>query len=106
MTTYPNDESALKNARRMVESGLAACASTFQVKSIYVWRGEIEEADESIVLFKTTARLARRLINEVAKSHPYEVPEIVEFTPSFVNRSYLKWLVESVRMKRGTSGAR
>lgn len=94
-TTYPNEEKAVKEARRLVEKRDAACASLLRVKSIYTWKDKIEEADESMVIFKTSGRKASKLMKSIVSRHPYEVPEIIQVEPSKIGVKYLKWLEES-----------
>jgi periplasmic divalent cation tolerance protein len=36
------------------------------------------------------------LKDAIAKSHPYEVPEIVEVKMNSVSSAYLRWMAESV----------
>jgi periplasmic divalent cation tolerance protein len=55
----------------------------------------MEDQKEFIALFKTTAKSAKKLKAEIARLHPYEVPEIVELKMQDVSRSYLSWLAES-----------
>ena len=56
---------------------------------------EIENSSEYIAIFKTTVKHKKLLKQEIQKTHPYDVPEIVEIDVTSINKSYLKWLVES-----------
>jgi len=44
-------------------------------------------------LFKTTKKSAEKLKIEIARMHPYQVPEIIELAMGDVSRSYLEWMV-------------
>ena len=55
----------------------------------------MEDQKEFIALFKTTPKSAKRLKAEIARLHPYKVPEIVELKLEDVARQYLSWLIES-----------
>ncbi|MBI2111848.1 MAG: divalent cation tolerance protein CutA, partial [Nitrosarchaeum sp.] len=46
-------------------------------------------------LFKTTQKNKKSLKEKIKASHPYDVPEIAEINITSINKSYLKWLVES-----------
>ncbi len=94
-TTYPDKETASKEARKAVERKEAACASILPVKSIYTWKGRLEEADECLVIFKTTSRKAPTLRRSLTSTHPYDVPEIIELSPDYVDEKYLTWIKES-----------
>ena len=96
LTTYPDIEGAEKAAKDFVEKRLAACANIVKVRSIYVWKGKLEDTEEYLVVMKTLGRKAARLAKAVKEAHPYEVPEVMTLTASFVDPKYLSWLKECV----------
>jgi periplasmic divalent cation tolerance protein len=95
LSTFPSEESVADVADKVVRSSLCACVNFTKIRSIYSWQGKIEDQQEFIALFKTTAKSAKRLKAEIARLHPYKVPEIVELKMQDVSRSYLSWLIES-----------
>jgi periplasmic divalent cation tolerance protein len=95
LSTFPNEEAAADVANKVVSLKLCACVNFTEIRSIYSWRGQIQDQPEFIALFKTTAKAAKKLKAEIAKLHPYEVPEIVELKMSDISKSYLSWLAES-----------
>ncbi|MEW6605064.1 MAG: divalent-cation tolerance protein CutA [Thermoproteota archaeon] len=95
ISTFPSEESVADVASKVVANKLCACVNFVKIRSIYSWRGKLEDQPEFIALFKTTAKSAEKLKAEIAQLHPYEVPEIVELKMSDVSKSYLSWLVES-----------
>lgn len=98
MTTAPDRAVAEKIARELVHRGLAACVSLVpSVRSVYRWKGEIEEADEVLLLAKTEASRIPELERALAAVHPYEVPECVVLSPEHVEAKYLAWLVGETR---------
>ena len=94
MTTYESEEKAANAAKNMVAKGLAACATFFKVRSIYKWKGEIEDATEYLVIYKTLSTKVGQLKSEVLKTHSYEVPELLEINVDNVGEEYLKWMLE------------
>jgi periplasmic divalent cation tolerance protein len=93
LTTAPNEDVALRLARRLVESRAAACVSVVPgVTSVYAWRGRVEEEREWLLVAKTTAEGAARLERLLAEEHPYDVPECVALEPVHVAPGYLEWL--------------
>ncbi|MCI0563437.1 MAG: divalent-cation tolerance protein CutA [Nitrososphaera sp.] len=92
ISTFSDEKSAARLADSVVRSKLCACVNITRVRSIYAWHGRLEDQAEWIALFKTTAKSARKLKDEIARIHPYEVPEIVEVEMSDVSKSYLSWL--------------
>ncbi len=95
LSTYPDRESATKIADRLVRDRLAACVNISRVESIYSWQGKIENAPEFLALFKTTQANKDRLREQIEKTHPYQVPEVIEIAVPSINEPYLKWLAES-----------
>ncbi len=95
ISTYPDEKSISKVANLVVTKKLAACVNYTKINSVYIWKGKIEDTVEFLAFFKTTKKAKQKLKKEIAISHPYEVPEIVEFQMADVSPSYLKWLTES-----------
>jgi len=95
MSTFPSEKSVAELASKVVAGKLCACVNFIQIRSIYAWRGRMQDQKEFIVLFKTTTKSAKRLKAEISRLHPYEVPEIVELKMEDVASQYLSWLIES-----------
>ncbi len=95
ISTYPDEKSVSKIADLVIQKRLAACVNFTKINSVYRWQGKIEHANEFLALFKTTNKAKPDLKNQIKKSHPYEVPEIVEIKVDAVVKSYLDWLVRS-----------
>lgn len=99
ISTFANEETARGVSKKLVEMGLAACANLAPVRSIYTWRGRVEDQGECMVFFKTTRSSAKALKKEISKLHPYDVPEVVEVKMADVSRPYMEWLVGSTDRK-------
>jgi periplasmic divalent cation tolerance protein len=95
ISTYPNKKSVSKIANMVVKKRLAACVNYVKINSVYTWKGKIQNTEEFLAFFKTTKTAKDLLKKEIAKTHPYEIPEIVEIKMNSVNKPYLDWLVES-----------
>jgi periplasmic divalent cation tolerance protein len=79
-----------------VEQRYAACANVVSgVQSIYRWQGVVEQATETLVIYKTSAARYPELEAFLSGSHPYEVPEIVSLPLSAGSRSYLQWVLDN-----------
>src|SRR2546421_816060 len=71
-------EEARQIARNLVEARLAACVNVLPgVRSFYRWKGSVAEADECLLVIKSSRSLFDRLRLELEKVHTYEVPEAV-----------------------------
>ena len=97
LTTFPDEVSALNVANKLVNSGLCACASLSKTRSIYQWKGKINDEQEIFVIFKTSQDVATSLKEEISKIHPYEVPEILEIATASSTNSYLEWILNSTQ---------
>jgi periplasmic divalent cation tolerance protein len=91
-----SEDEAATIARALLEAKLAACANVLgPVRSMYHWRGAIEEAQEYLIMLKTRANLYQRIERKVRELHSYEVPEILALTPSAGSKPYLEWISAS-----------
>jgi len=96
ISTFPDAELARSVSRQLVEQKLAACANIGRgVDSIYHWEGKIEEAQETLVFFKTTRGRFEEFQRVLRSLHPYEVPEIVALPIADGLPAYLEWVVSS-----------
>jgi periplasmic divalent cation tolerance protein len=93
LSACASDEEALRIARALVERRLAACVNVVPgVRSVYRWKGAVEEAAESLLVIKTTAALVERLGVELRKLHSYELPEMVALPVAAGLAEYLEWI--------------
>ncbi len=97
LTTFADEASAAKVVRQLVEERLAACGTILpKSRSIYRWKEQIEDAQETVVLFKTTSNMSTELQTRLLSLHPYETPEILMWEPSGTSSAYAAWVMESV----------
>lgn len=81
----------------LIEERLAACGNILPgVESIYRWQGAIERAEECLVILKTTAAEAGRLVERIPDLHPYEVPEVLVLPVTAGHAAYLDWVAGNV----------
>ncbi|HIG99037.1 MAG TPA: divalent-cation tolerance protein CutA [Thermoplasmata archaeon] len=93
--TTDSIESAKSIARSLVKEKLAACVHILpKIESIYRWQGKIEEANECVLLAKTTDRNVEKTIQKIRSLHPYEVPEILVLPPVGGLKEYLDYVDE------------
>jgi len=98
IVTVPKDKAAALG-RAIVEERLAACANIIpSIRSIYTWKGNVEDEEEAMMFFKTTDAAVGRLSDRIRALHPYEVPEIISFEIKDAegNPDYLAWIHASV----------
>lgn len=92
-STFPEIETARRIAQQLVTENLAACANIIPaVESIYRWQDKIENAQETLVFFKTTAARYAAFQERLKSLHPYEVPEIICLRIAGGLPEYLRWV--------------
>jgi periplasmic divalent cation tolerance protein len=98
LTTASSKEEARKIGRALVERVLAACVNVVpQVASIYRWEGEVEEAEEWLLIVKTTTGAFERVRDAIQELHSYDVPECICVSVEGGSAEYLNWVGESVK---------
>lgn len=96
--TVPDDETAERLAKGLVEKRLAACVKVIPgVRSFYRWEGKIEVGSEVQMLVKTQRSQFEAIDEWLQEQHPYEVPELVAVSASDVAEPYAKWAVEQTQ---------
>jgi len=95
-STFPDIETARRIARELVTDNFAACANIIPaIESIYRWQGKIEQGNETLVLFKTTAARSAAFQEKLKSLHPYDVPEIICLRIAEGSPEYLRWVIDS-----------
>lgn len=98
LVTAPDEATAEDIVARLVEEGVVACGTMLPgALSIYRWQGAVERQRETVIIFKTTAAGAARLLQRLPELHPYEVPEVLVLEVQGGHPPYLDWLADSVR---------
>jgi periplasmic divalent cation tolerance protein len=105
MTTVESLKQAEELSDKILRRRLASCVSMFPLTSKYWWKGEINRAEEIILLIKTHQELVKELLNFLRAEHPYEVPEILVIPIEIANEDYLRW-VEDVTIRETASSDR
>lgn len=97
LSTVATEADAVRIARALVEGGLAACVNVVSgVRSIYRWKGEVQEDEERLLVIKTRRDRFEALRETLVSMHPYELPEAVVLPIEAGHAPYLAWLDESV----------
>lgn len=93
LSCVPDQASADLIAGQLVREHLAACVNMMPgIRSVYEWRGKVEQAAEVLLLIKTTAPRFEALAAALRAAHPYELPEIVAVRLDRGLEDYLQWV--------------
>ena len=97
LTTCGSAADADALAATLVDSGQAACVSRLDnVRSTYRWQGEVETAEEVLVLIKTTEERLEAVRASVHAQTNYELPEFLAVRVDTGSPGYLSWLAAAV----------
>ncbi|MGQ9518004.1 MAG: divalent-cation tolerance protein CutA [Anaerolineae bacterium] len=92
-----SQEEAERIAGTLVREFLAACVNIVpRVRSVYRWQGQIEWAEEWMMIIKTRRRAADALIRRLRELHSYEVPEAIVLPIEGGLPEYLDWIGANV----------
>lgn len=93
--TTADDEEAQLISRVLLEQRKAACISIVpKVSSLFWWQGNIEQAEESLLVVKTRAGLLDEIVKLVKEIHSNDVPEIIALPIVGGGQDYLDWIGE------------
>ncbi len=96
-TTTESKDEAQKIAHALVERRLAACANIAgPIESVYRWKGEVENAQEWLLIIKTTAAGFPAVRDAIRELHSYELPECIMLSIEAGSAEYLNWIAENV----------
>lgn len=92
-STCGSAEEAEKIARALVSKRLAVCVNLLPaMRSIYRWKGAIEEAQEILLVIKSSRALFGEVRAEIEKLHSYEVAEVIATQIVDGSEAYLEWM--------------
>ncbi len=99
ISTIDDKGKAKEIAKHLVGKKLSPCVNIIdKALSIYEWKGKIEESEEFVLFIKTTYEKLAKLLEELERIHPYEVPEIIAIKIEKGNESYLSWINETLKV--------
>ena len=96
--TTKNKAEAKKIAKVLLKERLCACANIFdKMSSMYWWKGKLEEANETVLIAKTTKNKFSKLSARVKQLHSYDCPCILQIPITDGNREYISWLQSNLK---------
>lgn len=91
--TCPDNDTAEKIARLLVETNKAACVNILPgIRSFYTWKGQVESAMEHLLLIKAHKDHYQSIETTIRDHHPYELPEIIALAIERGLPEYLHWI--------------
>lgn len=103
--TASDGAEARRIGRALVEARLAACANVVEgMSSIYWWQGAVQEAQESVLILKSTADRLDALIARTRELHSYDCPCIEAWPVAAGFGPYLDWVVQETHASPAVGG--
>ena len=85
----------------IAKSKYAACVNILpNISSKYMWKGELQNVNEVILMIKTRKDYFEYLESLIKKNHSYQVPEIVCIDIPCVSDDYSNWVIDDLNVKR------
>jgi periplasmic divalent cation tolerance protein len=104
--TFPDEASAERVARVLVEARLAACVNVLPgARSVYRWEGDVLVEPEVVAIAKTTADRVAALAEAVRAAHPFDLPCVVAYPAVAGLEAYLDWVRDETRPDETRSDA-
>ena len=93
LNTCPGSISAKKIAQDLIAEKLAACVNVVPgVQSYFRWTNKVDNANEYMLVIKTTTEAYDALEKRLKMLHPYELPEIIAVPIHTGLSEYLDWI--------------
>ena len=89
--TCKDEKEAVKLSKYLLEKRLIACSNLFPIRSMYWWKGKIQDEKEYVILAKTLGKNYNKIKEEVSKIHSYDIPCILKIDAE-ANESYGRWV--------------
>ncbi len=89
--TLNTSQEAVEIGRVLLEKRLALCVNWFPITCAYIWKQEIVEEPEVVLIVKTQDGYGQQ-IQQVINQHISYTNFIAELTPTNVNQGFLDWL--------------
>lgn len=97
LTTVSDDEQAEALADILVQSNYIACINILpNIKSKYIWKGELKNTQESLLIIKTKKQFFHSIEEIIKRNHKYEIPEIICIDISNSSKDYGNWLINNL----------
>jgi len=92
LTSCANEKDAKPIINSLLSKNLAACIQILPIKSYYLWKGDIANDSEVLLLIKCNKSKFEKIKNEILNLHKYELPEIIQLSVSDGLEKYLAWI--------------
>jgi len=97
LVTVPEAREADVLAEALLSDKLAACVNIIGgVRSLFLWKGKKDSAEECLLVAKTSQRLFEDFRKKVRELHSYDVPEIIALPIVRCDSDYFEWMTDEL----------
>ncbi|MEK7559659.1 MAG: divalent-cation tolerance protein CutA [Patescibacteria group bacterium] len=97
LLTCADDKEADKISKVLLEKKLIACAKKLPVNSSFWWKGNIDKANEVLVLFESIEENFKKVEEEIRKIHSYETFVLFSLPVSQTTKAVEDWLKKELK---------
>lgn len=97
--TCKDEKEAERIAETLLNKKLVACTNFFPIRSMYWWKGKIEDGNEFVLILKTKKESYKKVNEEIKKIHSYTIPFIGKIDVE-ANKEYVEWLNGVVKWQK------
>lgn len=97
LTTVETKKEASELAKQIIQEKLGACVQINEIKSIYKWKGKLEEAKEFRLMIKTSDSKYLEIEKFIKKNSKYDLPEVVAVNIVDGSDDYLNWVYDNLK---------
>ena len=94
--TCKDEKETVKISKSLLNKRLIACSNMFPIRSMYFWKGKMQDDKEFAIIAKTKEKNYKKIKEEVLRLHIYDIPCILKIDAE-ANESYGKWVNEEVK---------
>lgn len=88
---------AKKIAHSLLLNHLAVCINIIHpVNSMYLWKGNVEKAKETVLLIKTSSSLTLKAVEHIKKYHSYDCPDIISWKVDVTAKGVTDWITDEI----------
>jgi len=97
--TASSEKEAKRIISQLIKKKIIACANILKgIDSTFIWKGNIDNAKEVLIMLKTKKALFKKAAREIERLHSYDVPEIIAVPIVMGSKKYLDWIDESTQI--------
>ena len=87
---------AKKISLELLKEKLIGCANLFPIEALFHWKGELQEANEAVLVAKTLGKNVEKVMALAKKLHSYETPAIMVLPVLEADKDYLNWMQSEI----------